>query len=49
MIQTKMDLKIKKVNIKMEEKIFENFENFLDDQLLKDYRDKIRTKFYRVR
>ena len=30
----------------MEEKIIENFENFFNDQLLKDYKDKIRTKFY---
>ena len=31
----------------MEEKIIENFENFFNDQLLKDYKDKIRTKFYK--
>ena len=31
----------------MEEKITENFENFFNDQLLKDYKDKIRTKFYK--
>ena len=31
----------------MEEKIIENFENFFNDQLLKDYKDKIQTKFYK--
>ena len=31
----------------MDKKIIENFENFFNDQLLKDYKEKIRTKFYK--
>ena len=46
MIQTKIDLKIKKVNIKMEESFINLFEKF-NSQLLKDYKDKIRTNIYK--
>ena len=31
----------------MDQKIIENFENFFNDQLLKDYKVKTRTKFYK--